>query len=79
MKHLNENNFDEDDYFGFFSPKFHAKTNLNASDIYQMIEEDDRQSDVYLSLVTGTSPQCIQTFGCRATVAMKACWISVKI
>ena len=48
LKHLNENNFDEDDYFGFFSPKFHAKTNLNASDIYQMIEEDDRQSDVYL-------------------------------
>ena len=48
LKHLNQNDFQEDEYFGFFSPKFCSKTSLNASDINRMIDEDDRQSDVYL-------------------------------
>lgn len=48
LKTLNESVFQNDDYLGFFSPKFHSKTSLSASDITRMINEDDRQSDAYL-------------------------------
>lgn len=48
LKTLNESAFHNDDYLGFFSPKFHSKTSLSSSDISRIIDKDDRQSDVYL-------------------------------
>lgn len=48
LTYLNDNVLHEDEYFGFFSPKFFAKTSLSAPDISRMIAEDERQSDVYL-------------------------------
>lgn len=44
-RYLTENQLQDNDYYGFFSPKFGAKTNLQSSDVFQFVESCD--ADVY--------------------------------
>jgi GT2 family glycosyltransferase len=46
-KFLSENKLDEKAYYGFFSPKFHLKTGLEANDIRKFIANSDETVDAY--------------------------------
>jgi len=45
---LLNNQLVEDDYYGFFSPKFKSKTNLSAEDVYSFINASTDEPDVFL-------------------------------
>jgi len=45
---LLNNKLVENDYYGFFSPKFKSKTNLNAEDVYSFINASADEPDVFL-------------------------------
>ena len=47
-KFLNENNLEEDAYYGFLSPKFHLKTGLEANDVRKIISETEGAFDAYI-------------------------------
>lgn len=39
---------DENSFYGFFSPKFSTKTGLNYTDVFNCIEDNIKQADVFL-------------------------------
>ena len=45
---LNSAVLNDDDFYGFFSPKFSLKTGLTAADIRQFVSNDGGNSDCYL-------------------------------
>ena len=46
FKYLKSNDIFDDNWFGFFSPKFQEKTQINSEDVCQEIQEIDEQYDV---------------------------------
>ena len=46
-KFLTETTLDEDAYYGFFSPKFHLKTGLEANQLRKLIADSDEAVDAY--------------------------------
>ena len=46
--YLLNNILDENDYYGFFSPRFKAKTNLDAPTVYEFIRKYAAETDVFL-------------------------------
>ena len=46
--YLLTNSLNEDDYYGFFSPKFKAKTNLDAAAVHEFIRASAGAADVFL-------------------------------
>lgn len=47
-KFLENENLSDDTWYGFLSPKFHAKTGLRAEDIYSFINKVDSNTDVVM-------------------------------
>lgn len=45
-KYLTENQLNNRDYYGFFSPKFGAKTNLKSSDVFEFV--NSYSADAYI-------------------------------
>ena len=45
---LMNNTLDENAYYGFFSPKFELKTELNAARVREFVANDEYKSDAYL-------------------------------
>jgi hypothetical protein len=48
---LHRNSLSENDWYGFLSPKFRAKTNLTAQQVYQFLELSKHRAEVALILV----------------------------
>src|SRR5450830_202115 len=46
--YLLTNSLNEDDYYGFFSPKFKAKTNLDAATVHEFVRTHADEADVFL-------------------------------
>lgn len=46
--YLLTNSLNDDDYYGFFSPKFKTKTNLGATAVYDFIQAHKLEADVFL-------------------------------
>lgn len=45
---LLNNQLNESDYYGFFSPKFRIKTNLDSDTVYRFIRDHSNEADVFL-------------------------------
>jgi protein O-GlcNAc transferase len=46
--YLLNNSLNENDYYGFFSPKFKAKTNLDAAAVHEFVRTHEDEADVFL-------------------------------
>src|SRR5450830_1913998 len=46
--YLINNTLNEDEYYGFFSPKFKGKTNLDAADVHEFIKHHAEEAEIFL-------------------------------